>query len=183
MSDAYAISQPGGMYYLTCTVTGWVDVFTRQRYRDIILQSLAFCSAHKKLSVHAWVVMSNHLHLIASVPDDVSLGNVMRDFKTYTSKAIQSEVATTPEESRKDWMLPLFKGSGVSNGGFWQGGNHAVVLYSPAVIRQKLDYIHRNPVRAGWVRLPEEYLYSSAIDYRGGRGLLEIEPLIFKEFV
>ena len=185
MSDAYAIGQTGGMYYVTCTVDGWVDVFTRKRYRDILIDSLTFVIRNKKFSLHAWVIMSNHLHLIASVPDGVSMGDLMRDFKTFTSKTVLRSIETEPGESRKEWMVSLFRktinGQMVTQ--FWQSGNHAVSLFSQPVIKQKLEYLHNNPVRAGWVRLPEEYVYSSAIDYAGGKGLVEIEPIIFKEFV
>ena len=154
MSDAYAFGQTGGMYYITSTVVGWVDVFTRKRYRDILLEGLAFSSEHKKVSLHAWVIISNHVHFIASVPDDVSMGDVLRDFKSFTSKAVMRSIEIEPGESRKEWMLPLLRktinGQNVSR--FWQSGNHAVSLFSQPVIRQKLDYLHNNPVRAGWVR-------------------------------
>lgn len=185
MSDAYAIGQFGGMYYVTCTVVGWTDVFTRKKYCDIILDSLSFSTRHKKLSLHAWVIMSNHVHLIASVPDDVSMGDLLRDFKTFTSKAVLRGIETEPGESRKECMMPLFrkKLNEKVTLQFWQNGNHAVSLFSNPVIKQKLDYLHNNPVRAGLVRLPEYYLYSSAIDYAGGNGLVEVEPIIFKEFV
>jgi putative transposase len=188
MSNAYAIRQSGGTYFVTSTVTGWVDVFTRQRYRDIVLDSLSFCIRQKGLTVHAWVVMSNHLHLIASVSDEAYLSNVLRDFKSFTSKAILHSIATEAGESRKEWMLALFGTAGkmnAANTGFqlWQNGNRAVSLYSPAVLKQKLDYVHNNPARNGLVALPEHYLYSSAKDYIGEKGLLDIEPFILKEFV
>ena len=61
---------------------------------------------------------------------------------------------------------------------FWQSGNHPELVYSDKFFEQKLNYIHNNPVRAGWVEQPEDYLYSSAKDYQGLKGLIEIDPVI-----
>ena len=86
MSNAYAINQKGGTYYLTLTVISWVDVFSRKRHRDILLDSLAHCRLNKGLQLHAWVIMTNHLHLIASTADDEQMPNVPRAFKSRRRK-------------------------------------------------------------------------------------------------
>ena len=70
-------------------------------------------------------------------------------------------------ESRRDWMIKAFERAGKYNPlneghQFWQNGNYPVSLYSPAVIDQKIDYVHENPVRAGFVGSSHEYWYSSA---------------------
>ncbi len=188
MSDRYAIGQPGGTYFLTTTVVNWIDIFTRDRYRTIVLDSLSHCVQHKHLTLHAWVLMSNHLHWIASAPEDVNLSDVVRDFKKFTSYAIVQSILNDGGESRRDWMMNLFGFAGTRNTSntryqVWQNGSHAEALFSPKVFKQKLDYLHANPVRAGWVDRPEDYRYSSARDYLGEVGLLNIEPIILKEFV
>jgi len=154
------------LYFVTLTVTDWIDVFTRRLYNDFIIENLDWCRQNKKLNIYAYVIMTNHIHMIANVSDGV-LGDVLRDFKTYTSKEIVKMIKNNPTESRKEWMLKKFEIAGKYNPlnvhhQFWQNGNYPVLLYSPAVIDQKIDYIHENPVRAGFVGSAHEFWYSSA---------------------
>jgi putative transposase len=166
------------MYFLTFTVTDWVDVFTRKDYRYIITDSLKYCQQNKGLNLFAWCIMSNHMHLIASSKEKFNLSDCMRDFKKFTSKKVVQAIQEN-NESRKEWMLDRFRFKGKYNPKikeyqFWQEGLHAVELTSNKFMEQKLDYIHNNPVEADIVAKPEDYLYSSAIDYAGGKGLLDV---------
>ena len=119
--------------------------------------------------------MSNHIHLIVrSTTGDLS--GTLRDFKKFTSKAINENQT----ESRRNWMLWIIKSAGEKNSRntsyqFWIQDNHPKELTSNHFIDQKLDYIHNNPVEAGIVENAEEYLYSSARNYAGKKGLIEIE--------
>ena len=136
---------------------------------------------NKGLALHAWVIMPNHIHLIISRNGKDSLSDIMRDFKKYTSKKIIDAIETTPE-SRKNWMLWIFKSAAAKNKNntnfqFWQQENHPEELYSTKFIKQKLDYIHNNPVAALIVDAPERYVYSSAKDYYGEKGLLPVLQL------
>jgi len=154
------------LYFVTLTVVDWIDVFTRRLYNDFLVENLTWNQQHKKLNIYAYVIMTNHIHMVASVTDG-SLGDVLRDFKTYTSKELFRLIKENGQESRRDWMLRTFERAGKynplnKNHQFWQNGNYPVVLYSPAVIDQKIDYIHDNPVRAGFVGSPHEFWYSSA---------------------
>ena len=89
----------GGTYFLTFTVVDWVDVFTRPVYKEIIVDSLKFCQREKGLEVIAWVLMTNHLHMVAT--SERNLSDIIRDFKKFTSKRIASEVQSSDTESRK----------------------------------------------------------------------------------
>jgi putative transposase len=154
------------LYFVTLTVTDWVDVFTRRIYSDYIIDNLTFCQQQKNLNIYAYVIMTNHLHMVANIPDG-SLSDVLRDFKTYTSKNLVKMIAENIQDSRKEWMMKAFEKAGKYNPlnvyhQFWQNGNYPVLLYSPAVIDQKIDYIHENPVKAGFVGSAHEYWYSSA---------------------
>ena len=178
MSSAYKITNPEGMYYLTATVLGWIDVFTRQQYRDIILDSIKYCQDNRGLQLHAWVIMSNHMHLIAS-SEKGDLSGIMRDMKKHTSKKIVTDIKANEQESRKEWMLSMFSNAGKYNNDneeyqFWRKGNQPKELETHEFAMQKLNYIHNNPVRAGIVEEPEHYLYSSARDYAGVKGLLDV---------
>jgi putative transposase len=103
--DKYFINDQAGCYFVTFTVINWIDIFTRKEYRDIIVDSLNFCIANKDLLVYAWVIMSNHIHLIISIKTEGgNLSDVIRDFKKYTSKEISSMMQTI-RESRREWIL------------------------------------------------------------------------------
>jgi len=154
------------LYFATLTVVDWIDVFTRREYSDFIIENLKYCQLHKKLNIYAYVIMTNHIHLVANVSEG-SLGEVLGRFKSYTSKKLFELIANNASESRREWMIKAFEHAGKynplnENHQFWQNGNYPVLLYSPAVIDQKIDYIHENPVRAGFVGSAHEYWYSSA---------------------
>ncbi len=122
--------------------------------------------------------MSNHVHLIIESNDEL-LQNILRDLKKYTSKEIIKAIEENPRESRKEWILWMMERAGKKNPNnkkyqFWQQHNHPLVLSNPLTFEQKLNYIHANPIKAGWVELEEEYLYSSARDYSEQKGLVKI---------
>lgn len=154
------------LYFVTLTVTDWIDVFTRRQYCDFIIDNLAWNQKHKKLNIYAYVIMTNHIHMVASVTDGL-LGDVFGQFKTYTSKQLYKMIVENPQESRKEWMIKAFNRAGKynplnTNHQFWQNGDYPVLLYTSAVIQQKIDYIHDNPVVAGFVGSAHEFWYSSA---------------------
>lgn len=94
--------------YITITVSKWVDVFTRSSYRNIITDSLGHCCSHRGLEIYAWVLMTNHLHLVCSARNGLEdLANIIRDFKKFTSKAVIQAIEDNPQESRRDWLLWL----------------------------------------------------------------------------
>ena len=181
MSTGYQIKEQDKLHFVTLQVVEWVDIFTRQKYRDIIITNLEYCQKNKGLEIFAWVIMSNHIHLLIK-SENAELSDILRDFKSYTSKKIIAEIDSC-NESRREWMLKIFKDAAFkhkrnSEYQFWTHENHAEYIYSNKFIEQKLDYIHNNPVRAGIVEKPEEYKYSSAKDYAGEKGLLEIEIIM-----
>ena len=173
------------IYFITCTTVRWIDLFTRDVYRQIIIDSLAHCQREKGLDVYAWVIMTNHLHLIVGQHGEYPLGRIIGAFKAHTSTAIRKEIETNVSESRQDWLLWMFNRLGTRNPNnidfqFWkQDGSHPVLLDTQENAGQRLHYLHYNPVVAGFVHQPEHWRWSSAIDYAGGKGLLD--GLIFLE--
>jgi putative transposase len=168
----------GYLYYITITVVDWVDVFTRLIYKDIVVNSLKHCQKDKGLEIYAWCLMTNHLHAIAGAKEGFHLSDILRDFKKFTSKTIVKAIQEETE-SRREWMLYRFEYAGKFNNKikdykFWQDGNEPKEIHTNEFLDQKLNYVHNNPVEAGIVSEPEHYLYSSAIDYVGGKGLLEV---------
>jgi putative transposase len=181
--SSYKFNDQEGMYFVTFTVVEWVDIFTREDYISIILDSLKHCQKEKGLIIHAWVIMSNHMHLIISrTKQGEALSSIVRDFKKYTSVQIIKRVEENNKESRRNWILWIFRSAGNKNSNnkkyqFWRQDNHAEQLMSNKFMDQKLDYIHSNPVIGCIVDEPEHYRCSNARDYAGIKGLLEIEMI------
>jgi len=181
-ADNYFINDQNAVYFLTFTVVDWVDVFTRKEYKVVIADSLNYCIANKGLEVFAWCLMSNHLHLVCKANENSRISDIIRDFKKYTAKSILEIIKTEPE-SRRDWMLYRFEFAGkfdnrISKYRFWQDTNHAIQLDSNKLIDQKINYTHENPVRAMIVGQQEDYLFSSARDYSGEKGLVNVQVVV-----
>jgi len=180
MASKYKFHDPEGTYFVTMTVVDWIDVFTRPIYKDIVAGSLIYAIKHKGLVLHAWVIMSNHVHFIISSRPKHNLPDIFRDMKKFTSKRIIKEIETNKDESRKKWMMKIFKSHGIRNPNnkdiqFWQQDNHPIELGTNKMIDQRLDYLHNNPVKGNIVNKAEYYVYSSAIDYVGGKSLIPLE--------
>lgn len=177
MSTGYQINDQHATHFLTFTIVDWVDVFTRKTYKDIITDNLGFYKQQHGLEIYGFVVMTNHIHLIARS----SMGKLsasIRDFKKYTANKILETIEKEPE-SRREWMLHRFEWNASqhkrnSNYQVWTHENHAEEIQTKPFFIQKLNYIHQNPVRAGWVEREEDYIYSSA------RSLYNNEAIFFQ---
>ncbi len=175
--DKYFIREQHHPYFVTCTVVQWVDLFTRKEYKDIIVESLNYCIAHKGLVLYGWVLMSNHIHFVGYCQEPYRMSDFLRDFKKHTSKQLAHAIQNIPE-SRREWLLDKFsfearRTGRAENYKIRKDNNHAVDMATHDVV-EKLVYIHNNPVRAGIVENVEEYLHSSARDYAGRSGLVSI---------
>ncbi|MBB1284574.1 transposase [Flavisolibacter sp. BT320] len=111
----YKIRNQQAIHFITFAVVEWVDVFTRKAYRDMLIDSLRHCQQQKGLVLHAWCIMSNHVHLLASAHEN-NLSDILRDFKKFTSKQIITAIQANAQESRKAWMLRIFLQAGEANG-------------------------------------------------------------------
>ena len=160
-------------------------MFTRNEYKQIIVNSFDYCRKNKGLELYAYVPkafgMTNHIHLIARAKEPFHLSDIIRDFKKFTANQLLL-LMQQPTESRSDWMMKRFEFSAKSNARnsvyqLWTHENHAIELFTPKFTNQKLDYIHNNPVRAGIVEKPEDYLYSSARNYAGLKAMCAIDFL------
>ena len=186
MSRNYKFHNPEGLYFVSFAIVFWLDVFTRNEYKNSVIDSLSFCQKKKGMEIIAWCIMTNHMHLIFRSTKGQHPSLLLGDFKRYTSKAIVKAIKENPRESRKIFLLDKFKeaanlSSNVQNYQFWRHDNKPIELWSNSVIKEKIDYIHQNPVEAGLVFKPEDYVYSSAIDYADEQGLLE-DIIVFQYF-
>ena len=178
--DKYLITDQHQTYFITCTVVNWIDLFTRPAYQDICIDSLNYCINFKGLRLNGWVLMTNHLHLLGRCEEPHGMSDFLRDFKKHTSKALIKAISNYPE-SRKEWLLDKFafearRTQRTVRYKLWKDDNHAIDM-SCIPMLEKLNYIHENPVRAGIVYKIEEYRLSSASDYAGTKGLVELEMI------
>lgn len=166
MSRKYKFHNPTAAYFVSFATVYWMDIFTRECYFKVLADSVDFCRKEKGMELFAYCFMPSHIHLIFRSNNEAP-HELLRDFKKHTAKAIINEIQYNPQESRKEWMLWMMeqtakKKGNVSKYQFWQHHNKPIELWSPKVIKQKLDYIHNNPVASGFVTKPEDWKYSSA---------------------
>ncbi|MBL4861787.1 MAG: transposase, partial [Crocinitomicaceae bacterium] len=165
----HTIKKDNATYFLTLTTVGWVDIFTRKNHSELILSCLRYHIKQRELNVYAYCIMSNHIHIIVNCDPPNKLSDIIRDFKRYTSKALIQAIKNKPE-SRREWMLDHFMNiakehSKTQHFKVWKDGNHAIELYSEKFTWEKINYIHQNPIKAGYVVQPEHWIYSSASNY------------------
>jgi len=103
MSTKYKATQKDAAYFITITTVGWVDIFTRLRQKYVIINALKYCQEYKGLEIYAYCI-----HLLCKAKEEDTLSNVIRDFKTFTSKKIIETILEFPE-SRREWLLEYFK--------------------------------------------------------------------------
>lgn len=170
----YVIQEPDKPHFLTCTVVEWLPVFTRPDAVQILLDSWSYQRAQCGLRLFGYVILENHLHFVAQAP---RLDKCLSSFKSFTAARIiellkhqgaeqlltRLRLAKLPHKIDREYQ-------------FWQEGSHAEMIISEPVMREKLNYIHLNPVKRGYVEQPEHWRYSSARNYFGQLGLIEIDP-------
>ncbi len=168
----YRIFETEYPYFLTHTVVGWLPVFTRPEAVDILLDSWRHCQQERGLSIFGYVILENHLHMIASAPD---LPTVMQNFKSFTARKLidllESRAATTLLRQLRANKLRHKTDSAYQ---LWQEGHHPEQIQNDAMMWQKLEYIHNNPLARGYVDDPLHWRYSSARNYAGLPGLIDV---------
>ncbi len=182
MSRKYKFYDAKGIYFVSFATVYWIDVFIRNEYKWILLDSWKYCQREKGLDIYAWIIMSSHVHMIIGSKTN-KLENIVRDMKSYTSRKLKESIIGNAQESRREWMLKMMMEAGSLNSNnkgfqFWQQHNQPIELDDNKILNQKLDYLHNNPVSEGIVEAPEDYLFSSARDYAGIKGLIDIELIV-----
>jgi len=185
MSRKYKFRDQDQLYFVSFAVINWIDLFIRNEYKQIMLDSWKHCQLNKGLEIYGWCIMTSHVHMIIGSNQN-KLEDIMRDMKRHTSEKLKEAIKSNPQESRREWLLWMMERAGQKNSNnanfqLWQQDNHPIELYDYKILHQKLDYVHNNPVEAGFVENPEDYLFSSARDYYGLPGLMDIllvDPLV-----
>jgi REP element-mobilizing transposase RayT len=161
----YTFTDAAEIYFCTDVTIGWQYVFTSIEFFSAIIDSLKYCQLHKGLRLHGYVIMPNHVHTVLSAGDG-DLSGVVRDYKRFTS----TKISELLQESENNRLLRYFSRAAKRAGRgntfkIWQAGSQPEPILSHGFFLQKLNYIHENPVRKGFVSRPEHWTYSSARNY------------------
>ncbi|WP_317040655.1 transposase [Halpernia frigidisoli] len=109
MSRNYKFLNPEGLYFISFAVVGWLDVFTRNEYKDLFLESVVFCQKEKGLEIHAWCIMTSHIHLVFRSVKGQKPELLIGDLKRFTSKSLVKAITENPRESRKEFLFRVFQ--------------------------------------------------------------------------
>ena len=168
----YVITEPAAPHFLTCTVMEWLPVFTRPDTVQIVLDSWAYLREHEGMKLYGYVILENHLHFVTQAE---RLDLCVSQFKSFTARRIIDHLeahSVEPLLARLRFAKRAHKPDREFQ--FWQEGSHAKLVFSEGMMREKLDYIHANPVKRGYVDRAEHWRYSSARNYAGEAGLIEV---------
>ncbi|MBI5344468.1 MAG: transposase [Deltaproteobacteria bacterium] len=169
----YVITEPDKPHFLTCTVMEWLPVFTCPETVNILLESWRYQRENDGLRLYGYVILENHIHFVAQAE---RLDKCLSSFKAFTARRILNHL----EEDRAESLRARLRFSKRAHKSdreyqFWQEGSHAELVFSDEMMREKLEYIHANPVKRGYVDRAEHWRYSSARSYAGEAGLIEID--------
>ena len=176
MRSRYKITDQNGIYFITSTIVEWIPVFTSKEYFEIIIEALKFCRNHKDLKLYAYVILDNHFHLIVFGP---KLSRTIQSFKRHCSR----QIIKLLEQRNKKWLLNQLafykkKHKTESDYQVWQEGYHPQLIRDENMLTQKIEYIHYNPVKRGYIERPEYWLYSSARNFvLDDHSIIELDPL------
>ncbi len=169
----YKIYEPTHPHFITCTVLNWIPLFTRQESVEILLESFRYLQQNDGLKLYAYVILENHLHIVAQSND---IAKSMAKFKRHTAREL---IRLLQKENVKTILdqLAFYKKAHKSDREYqlWQEGLQPKLIQTDAMMISKINYIHQNPVKRGYVDESSHWRYSSARDYEGMSGLLEIE--------
>ena len=169
----YKVYEPTASHFVTCTILHWIPIFTRVQTTDIIFASLKYLQENDNLKIYAYVILENHLHLIVESKD---IAKSLAKFKSFTAREI---INYLKEENAKTVLdqLAFYKKAHKKNSEFqlWQEGVQPKQILSEQMMRDRINYIHNNPVKRGYVDDGVHWRYSSARDYDGVKGLIEIQ--------
>ena len=159
-------------HFMTATINHWLPVFTRPDTMNIVLDSWRFLQRNSGFEIFGYVILENHLHLVAR---SQNLSGDIQRFKSYSAKEILAYLRAQQAAGLLG-LLEFFKRSHKTESTYqvWEEGSHPQMIADDTVLKQKLDYMHQNPVKRGYVDLPEHWRYSSARNYAGQEGLIEV---------
>ena len=169
----YKIYEPTHPHFITCTILHWIPIFTRTQTTEIIYESLKHLQKNDNLKLYAYVILENHLHLIASSDD---IAKSMRSFKAHTAREILKHLQENGVKIILE-QLAFYKKAHKKTATYqlWQEGIQPKLIVNDKMMIERMNYIHNNPVKRGYIDYAKCWRYSSARDYEGIDGLINIE--------
>jgi len=150
--------------FYTATILEWKPLLKQDKYKDLIIESLRFLVTDKRIKLYAFVIMSNHIHLIWQPLEEYTPENIQHSLMSFTAHQFKIDL-----KEKHPQVLEHFKVKAKDRQyQFWERNSLGIDLFTEEVFMQKLEYIHRNPVESGLCNLPEDYYYSSAKFYEFG---------------
>ncbi len=178
MSRRYKVFDSTKPYFVTSSVVSWIKIFNDNKIVDILIKSIRYCQLNKGLEIYAYVIMPDHFHMVCRSISDNNLSDIFRDLKKFTSRSIVRYLKTNTNNTYSQW-LKIFQGDYEDQKineryKLWQDGFNPKELSSNKFIDQKIEYIHNNPVKAGLVTRPDNYIYSSARNFSEKGGVIDV---------
>ena len=179
MSRKYKFHDNDKLYFISFAVINWIDFFIREEYNQELIKSWQYSIENKGLQIYGWCIMTSHVHMIIGSDGKMNLDKIVGEMKSYTSTRFKTLIKESPQESRKEWLVWMFERAGKKNSNnndwqFWQQHNKPEEIKDQEMFDKTLDYIHQNPVVAGFVDKPEDWKYSSARDFCRMKGLVAL---------
>ena len=168
----YKIYEPTHPHFVTCTILHWLPIFTRKESVQIVIDCIEFLQGKDNLKVYSYVILENHLHMIVSSDD---LFKTMQSFKQFTAKKILEMLKSGNVKTILDQFM-FYKKANHTEKTYqvWEEGFQPKLIHNDEMMIQKIQYIHQNPVKRGYVNEAEHWRYSSAGDYANEKGLVDI---------
>lgn len=168
----YRIAEAEYPYFMTCTIVGWLAVFTRPEAVNIVYDSWRFLAKERNFRLYGYVILENHLHLVASAPD---LPNAMKSFKMFTARQIVDLLTAHGAKTLLNQLAMMkLRHKSKSDYQVWEEGSQPKQIANNEMMLQKLEYMHNNPLKRGYVDDPVHWRYSSARNYAGMPGLIDV---------
>jgi len=159
-------------YFMTNTIVAWLPVFAYPAMTAIVLDSWRFLQRERSILILAWVIMENHLHWIGVGPQ---LSKRVGEFKSFTATSMLNEMEKLGMKTMlQEFSYYKLRHKHDQEHQLWQEGSHPQVIEGEEVMWQKIEYIHNNPLRRGYVDDPTHWRYSSARVYAGMEGLIDV---------
>lgn len=178
MSRRYKFHDNDKLYFISFAVINRIDFFIRDEYKQELIKSWQHCMEHKGLQIYGWGIMTSHVHMIIGT-NEKKLDEIVGEMKSYTSTRFKILISEHPQESRKEWIIWMIRRAGIRNSNntdwqFWQQHNKPIEIKDQEMFDKVLQYVHDNPVAAGFVDKAEDWKYSSARDFCGVKGLINL---------
>ena len=151
-------------HFFTATNLEWKNLLLKDKYKDVVIESMRHLVKNKKVIIYGFVLMNNHIHLLWQMRAGIKRDAVQRDFLKHTAQEIKNDML----DNHKDELQQYLVNAKDRKYQFWERNALSVEIWTEKVFLQKLKYIHANPVRAGLCNYPLQYKYSSAGFYHTG---------------